>query len=620
MTPSDPDFGPRAPESAKTIQPETAVSSATAPPLDELELAPEPPGDLKRPPIRSPEPDYVAWLLQRICTHNPLYAVSAAFTLYGLQASFPASDVAGYAPKLAVSLAIYVVLLTGVAIFLRRLGTLWQDLRMVGLLVVLLLPMISVALDGLLLAAPERGRLYSLAGGLFAAAIGEALLHGLRIRLPFGYRLPYHLLMTLFFVYPILFAPSAAGIAVDPHDATLQWKLFGFATAAAAILLTGLIAILRGPEYVSQNGTPWRWPLYPTVIFAFLTFGVVYRAESLCRSFHPIGERESIFGPYFLVPLILVIGVLTLAAGLRNRSRATVTIGLLIPWCALVAAAVDPRGDVYYVEFLERFRTTTTALPPLVTLWIAVAIFAVAAAGRVRWAYLHLAVALVLLGFVGPQTTTLRAVLYTAGAQPWGPGLAAALLLVLGWSRRAALDIGGGAVCAGLAIVVLGESIPKLPVEFLWFHVLLTILLPTGVLWGARRGYGIRIATAVMLLAATAAWHFPERTPLFDEASWARQAWYPITVFAVTAMLAGVTRDRIFVVAVAAIAAGETLFYGRRGYLRLKQIVVGLDAIALGLVSLAAAVGVSLAKLRRERLAPTATTPGNSVAESVGVP
>lgn len=618
MTPSDPDFGPRRPDDFSKPN-DAAPPPEPAPPLEPAPatfaiMLPD-----VGPAASQPRgPSVGRLLVERIATHNPLYAVSAALVCYGLQVSFPASDVSGYAPKLAVSLAAYVVLLTGVAIALRRLGTLWQDLRMVGLLVVLLLPMISVTLDETLLAAPQTGRLWELLGGVFAAVIGEALLFGLRVRLPFWYRLPYHLLMTLFFVYPLLFAPSTAGAPIDPHDAALQWKLFGFAQAGAAILLTGLIAILRGPSYVSQNGTPWRWPLYPTAIFAFPIVCLAGRSYYLCRSFHPIGERESIFGPYFLVPLVLVIGLLTLAAGMRNRNGIARNAGLAIPWFALWMTEVEPGRDRFYSEFLDRFQAATGALPPLVALWIVAGIFAVAAACRVRWSIYHLVTSLVLTAYVGPKTTSLVDRIDLTDASDWTMLVAAALLLARGLRRRESFDTLLGTVCVILFVELLGRRIGWFPVGFVGYHAVLAIVLPIGIVWGEKRGYWLRLVSALMLIGGLAVWHYPQLAPLFARAQWALQWWYPVGAIGIAAGSALATRDRTFRDAAAWMIGIETLYYGQDVYLWARRHVAGIGPIVLGLLSLAAAVWVSVRKMRKEQGVPPTTTAATS--EASGVP
>ena len=608
MMPSDPDFGPRAPIHPKP-QP---ASVALAPPVDEtnwlhgLKPTAENPA---LPPSRNagpPQPSSGSLLLQRICTHNPLYAISAAFMVYGLWASFPAGDTLGYAPKLAVSLGAYVVLLTATAIVLQRLGTLWEDLRMLGLLVVLLLPMVSITLDATLLADPRTGRLSSLVGGALAVVIGETLLFGLRVRLPLGYRVPYHLLMTLFFVYPLLVTSNVAGQAVDPHDASLQWRLFGFAQAGAAILLSCLYAILRGPGYVSQNGTPWRWPLYPMTVFAFLTLCVVGRADYLCRSFHPIGEGQSIFGSYFLVPLVFVISVLTLAAGKRNQNFDTLTTALLMPVLGLMLASVEPWRDPFHREFLDRFREATSAYPPLVALWCATGFYALAAVLRIRGAFGMTIATLVASAFVGPDATS---VFQLHARLPWPLGAAAAMTLTRGLWRRDGFESLAGAGCTAGFVMLLGRRFAEFPAIFAGYHALVLILLLAGWRLGSERGRGLRIAAAVAILAAFILWERPNPLPLFQHALWARLYWYPTTLFVLTSGLAVVFRDRVFRVIALAMAALAGAKYGLLGYAWLKRRIVGLDAIAVGMAFLAGGIAVSLTKARQVRKSRDAPAP-----------
>ena len=77
---------------------------------------------------------------------------------------------------------------------------------------------------------------------------------------------------------------------------------------------------------MARNGSPWRWPLYPWVLFGFLGAGVCARSYYLCVSYHfvdktPFERTNSIFGLYFLVPfrfknaLLLIFSLLFYAYG-----------------------------------------------------------------------------------------------------------------------------------------------------------------------------------------------------------------------------------------------------------------------------------------------------------------
>src|SRR5207245_1034571 len=78
-------------------------------------------------------------------------------------------------------------------------------------------------------------------------------------------------------------------------------------------------AIRRGAGYVNDNGSPWRWPLYPWVLFGVLAAAVPARGWLLCWSMHLLSGGDSqrlIFGPYFAVPFGFAVAVLLLEIGI----------------------------------------------------------------------------------------------------------------------------------------------------------------------------------------------------------------------------------------------------------------------------------------------------------------
>jgi hypothetical protein len=117
----------------------------------------------------------------------------------------------------------------------------------------------SVTFDEVLVLTPQRGLVCYLAGLFFAVAVSEGLLRGIRLRLPPWFRAPYYLLLALFFLYPLALRP----LLVWPPNEAVMWGLFGFSPAAGLVFLTLLPGIRRGPDYVRNNGSLWRWPLYP---------------------------------------------------------------------------------------------------------------------------------------------------------------------------------------------------------------------------------------------------------------------------------------------------------------------------------------------------------------------
>ena len=125
-----------------------------------------------------------------------------------------------------------------------------------------------------------------LGGLLFAVAVSEAMLRGIRLGLPALFRVPYYLALALFFLYPVALTP----LLDDPGGEALPWALFGFAPAAGLVCLTLLPAVHRGRAYVRDNGSPWPWAWYPWTLFGVLAFGVVTRSAMLCWSMHHVGR------------------------------------------------------------------------------------------------------------------------------------------------------------------------------------------------------------------------------------------------------------------------------------------------------------------------------------------
>src|SRR5205085_8703777 len=134
------------------------------------------------------------------------------------------------------------------------------------------------------------------------------------------FRVPYYLILGLFFLYPLALSP----LVHEPHSEGLLWGLFGFSSVAGLVFLSLLPAIRRGAGYVDNNGSPWRWPLYPWVLFGVLAAAVPARGWLLCWSMHLLSGGDSqrlIFGPYFAVPFGFAVAVLLLEIGIAPHPR-----------------------------------------------------------------------------------------------------------------------------------------------------------------------------------------------------------------------------------------------------------------------------------------------------------
>ncbi len=224
----------------------------------------------KRTVPESPSRSLGRRLLKRIGTSNPFYVISAALVLLGLRTSFDPDSRAFPTWALLLGLGGYTLLMVGTAIGLVRRLRVWDDVRTLLLLVVTVLLAIPAFFDDILARDARLGSFCEAGGLIFAVAVSELLLRGLRLRLPIGFRGPYHLALGLFYLYPVALAPWMR----SPDSSALAWGLLGFPAAAGLVALTLLPAIRRGAGYPGKDASPWRWPLYPWSAFVFLGLGV----------------------------------------------------------------------------------------------------------------------------------------------------------------------------------------------------------------------------------------------------------------------------------------------------------------------------------------------------------
>jgi hypothetical protein len=531
-------------------------------------------------------------LIRWVGTSNPFYVLSALLVCLGLWRSFGAQDRAEQTWALMLGLAGYTLLLAVPACLLVRFGGVWQDVRTVLLLVVLMFLATSVTFDETLARSPGLGVACYLVGLLFAVAVSEGLLRGMRLALPAGFRVPYYLILALFFLYPVALVP----LLDRPRSEALEWALFGFAPLAGLVFLTLLPAVRRGPDYVRDNGSPWRWPLYPWVLFGLLGFGVAARAFLLCWSMQHVESAEPeqfIFGPYFLVPFGLAVAVLLLELGLAAQGRGVLRWALAAPVGLVVLTLVGHRPDALFQEFLTLFVARLGGTPLYLTLLAAASFYAYAALRRVPRATEALTAALATLAVIGPGTLVLRELV---PPRP-GPILAIAVLqLGLGLRRRNAWRCLVGAGCLVIAASVglhgTGTVSHRGPMAF---HLALVAVLVVGAAFDDILGRMLRTAGAALVLLACLA----ALTGRFDQSGfappWVLAAYPPLMAVA----LAGYGRllgHRPSLAAAALALSGWLAALGWRGYGSLRQIIVGLDLIALGLILLALAELISLAK------------------------
>src|SRR5579872_5720503 len=283
-----------------------------------------------RGPVESPRPtppsatDLFRQVARFVYTQNPFYLLSVAFVLHSTRLWYR-QGAGPFDPwPLMEIICGYILLVAVVGFVLVRFGKVWDDARSIFLILLLLFVELSLTFDGVLVSQPATGRALLATGLTLAVVVSEGLLIGLRIRLPWLYRIPYHLFLALLFLYPLAIVTGLGG---DTRAAL--WRVYLFSPATAVVLLTLLPAIRRGPQYVAQTGTPWHWPWFPWGLFGFLTICAGLRAYALSLSFDAVLMQtldeamrlESAFGLYFLVPILLAVAVLLIEAGIVTQNR-----------------------------------------------------------------------------------------------------------------------------------------------------------------------------------------------------------------------------------------------------------------------------------------------------------
>ncbi|AMV38584.1 hypothetical protein [Planctomyces sp. SH-PL62] len=547
-----------------------------------------------RPERASATGFFPRWLARRICTSNPFYILSAWMVCMGLRVSFGAHADASQTWALFGGMAGYTLLLAVTACLLVRRVGVWDDVRTIMLLVVLLILATSVTFDDVFTRDPVRGAACYLLGLLFAVAVSEGLLRGTRLALPALFRVPYHLTLALFFLYPVALAP----LLDQPESEALQWALFGFSPAAGLIALTLLPAVRRGRRYVADNGSPWRWAWYPWTLFGLLAFGVVARSAMLCWSMHHAGKAYGaepyIFGGYFLAPFLLAVAAVLMEIGVVERRSGVKLVALALPAIATVLAAIGHRPELAYQEFLGRFEGRLGGSPLHLTLAISGLFYAVAALRRVPLAIEALTVALAALAFVATETRGLDGL---AALRPLPLLAIAALQTAIGLRDRSSWRCLIGA--ASLTAVIVAPSGVGIPLtgwrEPAAFHLIMAASLVVGAVFDdafARlaRGLGVAMAVLSCLVATIGSIEAPAGI-----APWAVAAYPP----AVGLALCGyglIVRDPTPLWAAALVAASWLAAGGWRGYDALRSHIPGLDYIVIGLAFFVAAVLTSLAK------------------------
>jgi len=168
----------------------------------------------------------------------------------------------------------------------------------------------------------------------------------------------------------------------------------------------------------------------------------------------------------------------------------------------------------------------------------------------------------------------------------------------------------------GLATLVAGlaaRQVPGTPVWFAGFHAAMIVAATFGLVFRDRLGTSFRIAFCLLALVACSEFALVLNSGLFTGVR-AFVPYYPIVVITAVNVYALVRGDRSMLLFGGLLFVAGSGTIGWREFLHWRRVVPGLDAILLGLLAFAAAVGVSVIKAesfgelriarRRRRLQP----------------
>ena len=433
-------------------------------------------------------------IMRWVYNHNPFYLISVCLVLYGIETTFIGSDLLQQRSwYLTGILAACTVLMALTACLIVRIGQVWDDARSIFMVLILLFFSLAVSFDELCITAPELAVAMLGFGFVFSLATSLAVTRILQIRVPAPFQFSFAAILFVSFAYPLLFS---ARLRWFP-ELEERWLIWAFPYAGAAALTTLARAIRTGHTAVAHNGTPWSWPMFPWSVFVLLLVGLCGRTILFCLSFEPAQGLNSIFGGYFLAPLVIAVAYLLLEIGITEQHRfcqqfalgfGLLAIPLSLPW----------QTNETFVSFLNTL-TYSYGSPLWITCTLLLMLYVMAWLRRVDPHASWLTTILLINVFVAKDDFNFTPFPINA----WPFIVLGIYHLAHGLSSRASWRFVNAAGALGVATMVILASSPWFELKLVaGAHIFLIGLLFTGSYCDDRLARQINVITAAVIAAS----------------------------------------------------------------------------------------------------------------------
>ncbi|TWT39860.1 hypothetical protein KOR42_50950 [Thalassoglobus neptunius] len=300
---------------------------------------------------------------RRISSENPFYLLSAALVIHSTGLSIVSASELDLNFLLSLIFG-YLLLVSGLAIFLVRNWKVWDDARSLFLIPILLMFELSLVFDRPLTSGESHGFVGLLAVVFACIVLSEFVIRLSQVRLPMIYRGPFYLQLSL--LLSSAFLPYVVGENFAPE--MVRWAIFGVSVLAGLSMFTLIPAVRSGRERVENSGCPWIWPYHPWSLFVVVWVCFGLRIYLLSISFDPAWElnasqayenRQTMFTGLMLVPMLLGICWLAMEAAIAHKSRFSKFLAYTLPFACILLSSfpqqLNPAAASFVRDFSSRF-------------------------------------------------------------------------------------------------------------------------------------------------------------------------------------------------------------------------------------------------------------------------